>query len=464
MKYFLFPILVFAILTAAYPAAAADFSVNITQPETIYAGNTTNFSVLVTNGGINDWFSIAAIGTYSSWIAIGDQSIYVPYGSSASSALRLEPVSDAMPNNYEYSIIVSRASDKDNKIEKSVFANVLQSSSVIIKDSSLSCTDCKPGDMVTVSVSIRNIGSKQLNNMKIVFTLGDKTKTMSASSIDSGIVKAFSTDFSIDNVAAPGQYNIEAKVMQDTSVLAKKSMSFNIPSIPIVKTVKNISSSIFGNYITLVSTNYGNAAQTSEIKSNVLNAWYSVYSGTKPSSTGDAYSWAVSIAPSESVTIIYSEIFWPVPFAAVILVFIGAYYYMVLSSLSIRKKIIRHTGEISVSLDVRSGLRPIDNAVVRDIIPKEFELLNKFESIKPVIRKIHSGTEVVWRLGRLKSREERILHYRIKAVSDFRAVRLHPAELNGKRGDKIVSRISNYVLLHGETKELAKRIRVVVGK
>lgn len=463
MKYFLFLMLVFS-LFAAYPASAADFSINVTQPETIYAGNITNFSVLVTNSGINDWFSIAAIGTYSSWIAIGEQNIYVPSGSSASSTLQIEPVSDAMPNKYEYSIIVSRASDNSKNVEKNIFVNVLQSSSVIIKDSSLSCTECKPGDMVTASASIKNIGSKQLNNMKVVFTFGDRTKVMPVASIDSGTVKAFSTDFFIDQTAAPGQYKIEAKVMQDTSVLAKKYIIFNIPSIPIIKTVKNVSSSIFGNYITLVSTNEGNAAQTAKIESRVLNAWYSVFSGAKPSSVGDVYTWAVPIAPSESVTISYSEIFWPVPLAAVMFVFIGAYYYIILSSLSIRKRIIHHSKEISVSLDVRSGLRPIDNAVVRDVVPKEFEVLGKFESIKPVIRKVAHGTELVWRLGRLKSREERILHYKIKAVSSFGTKRLHPAELNGKRGDKLVSRASNFVSLHEEPKEPSKTIKVTVAE
>ncbi len=463
MKYFLLPLLAFSLLTA-YPAIATDFSVNVTEPETIYAGNITNFSVQVTNSGINDWFSIAAIGTYSSWIMIGDQNIYVPSGESASSTLRIEPVPDAMPNKYEYSIIVSRASDSSSKLEKDVFVNVLQSSSVIIKDSSLSCTECNPGDMITASASIKNIGSRQLNNMKVVFTFGDRTKVMPVSSIDSGTVKAFSTDFSVDQMAAPGQYKIEAKVMQDTSVLAKKNIVFNIPSIPIVKTVKNITSSIFGNYVMLVSTNEGNAAQTAEIKSDVLNAWYSVYSGAKPSSAGNVYTWSVPIAPSESVTISYSEIFWPVPLIVVIFAFAGAYYYIILSSLSIRKRLIYHSKEISVSLDVRSGLRPIDNAVVRDVVPKEFEVLGRFESIKPVIRKVAHGTELVWRLGRLKSREERILHYKIKAVSDFRTVRLHPAELNGKRADKLVSRTSNFVSLHEEPKEPSRTIKVTVAE
>ncbi|MFZ3078010.1 MAG: hypothetical protein WA139_06150 [Candidatus Aenigmatarchaeota archaeon] len=465
MKHLLLIAIILSVFVSAN-AAAADFSVNVTEPDTLYAGNITNFSVIITNTGADDWFSVSAIGTYSSWISIGKQSVFIPSGSSASSELLVSPIADALQNKYEYSVIVSRASDS-SKVEKEIFVNVLQSNAIIVTDSSLSCGECKPGETVTASITLRNSGSKPLGNLKLVLTLGDRTKIISISSLDFGVLKEFTSEFILDSNAAPGQYAVDAKVMQDTSVLVQKSMKFAIPSLPDIRTVKNVSTSIFGNYVTLVSTNYGNAAQPSEIKTNVLSAWYSVYSGAKPSSiSGSEYGWDVSLAPKESVTMTYSEIFWPVPLAFVILVFIGAYYYVVISSLSIRKKIMhgRDAKDMSISLDVRSGLRPIENAVVRDTVPKEFEVSEKFESIKPVVRKTQSGTELVWRLGKLKSMEERILHYRIKAVSQFGTKRLHPAELNGKRGEKIVSRLSNYVALHEEPKEPARSIRVVVGE
>ncbi len=463
MKQLLFFASVFAILAFPALAAAADFSVNITQPATIYAGNTTNFSAIITNSGASDWFSIAALGTYSSWISVSQQNVFVPSGTAVSSALSVTPVPDAYQNKYEYSLIVSRASNSA-KVETDFFVDVLQSNSVIIKSLSLSCSSCKPGEMVTVTASIKNIGSSPLVNMKVVLSFGDRTKVMPVTSLDFGTTKDFSTDFSIDQTAAPGQYSLDARIVQDTATLAEKSAQFSVPSMPDIRTEKNVSSSIFGNYMTLVSTNYGNDAQTSEIKSDVLNAWYSVYSGTNPSSAGPEYSWVVSLAPKESVTIAYSEIFWPVPITSVILVFIGTYYYIVISSFSIRKQVMQRSSgrETSISLHVKSGLRPIDNAVVRDVVPKEFAVAGIFESIKPVVRKVPSGTELVWRLGRLKSREERILHYKVKSVSDFVSSRLRPAELNGKRGENLISRLSNYVVIHGKPKAPSSRISVVV--
>jgi hypothetical protein len=463
MKQILFFASVLAILAFPALAAAADFSVSVTQPATIYAGNTSDFSAIITNSGADDWFSIAALGTYSSWIAVSQQNVFVTSGSSVSSPLSVTPVPDAYQNKYEYSLIVSRASNSA-KVESDFFVDVLQSNSVIIKELSLSCSSCKPGEIATVTASIKNIGSRPLTNMKVVFSFGDRTKVMPVASLDFGTTKDFSTDFSIDQTAAPGQYSIDARIVQDMAVLAEKSAQFSVPSMPDIRTEKNVSSSIFGNYIALVSTNYGNDAQTSEIKSDVLNAWYSVYSGVNPSSSGPEYGWVVTLAPKESVTIAYSEIFWPAPIASVIFVFIGVYYYIVISSLSIRKQVMQRPSgkETSISLHVRSGLRPIDNAVVRDVVPKEFAMSGIFESIKPVVRKVPSGTELVWRLGRLKSREERILHYKIKSVSDFVSSRLHPAELNGKRGESLVTRLSNYVVLRGEPKEPSSRISVVV--
>ncbi len=463
MRQILFFLAAFALL-ASPSLAAGDFNVSVSEPAAVYAGNSTSFSVTVKNSGAGDWFSIAAIGTYSSWINIKEQNIFVPSGSEASSVLMASPVADAYQNKYEYSIIVSRASDSAS-VEKSVFVSVLQSKSIIIKDSSLSCTACNPGDMVTASVSLKNIGSRAANNMKLVFAFGDRTKVMPVTSIDYGSVKDFSTDFSLDPLAAPGSYNIDVKLTQDTSVLAQKTLQFSVVPVQDIRTAKNVTSSIFGNNIILTSKNYGNALQSSEITSGVLGAWYSVYSGAKPSSVkGSDYGWQVSLAPNESVTITYSEIFWPVPLLLAMLAFAGAYYYVIISSLSIRKLVMQRPSgkETSISLHVRSGLRPIDNAVVRDTVPKEFAIAGVFESIKPVVRKVPSGTELVWRLGRLKSNEERILHYKIKAVSDFMSSRLHPAELNGKRGSGLITRLSNYTVLHGEPKQPSSRMSVVV--
>ncbi len=459
---------VLAMLAAASAfAAAADFSVDVTQPVTLYAGNSTNFSATISNNGADDWFSIAAIGTYTSWVSVSKQGLFIPSGSNASFSISISPPADAFPNNYRYTMIVSRAGNGAMQ-QKEFFVNVLQSSAVIISGSSLSCSACNPGDSVTVSVALKNIGSRALSNMKLVFSFGDRTKTMSVSSLDFGAEKAFSTDFSLDPLAAPGDYNMDVKLVQDTSVLVRKSLPFKVPLISNIKTARNVSSSIFGNYITLVSTNYGNAPKTADISSQVLNAWYSLYSGPQPSSAGAEYAWTVSLAPGESLTMNYSEIFWPVPLLLVMLAFIGAYYYISATSLSLRKRIMRghilsEGNEASVSLEVRSGLRAIDNVVVRDFVPKQFSVSERFETIKPVIRKTPSGTELVWRLGRLKSREVRVLHYRMKAVSAFDSVRLQPADLNGRRGNNLVTRTSGFVVLHGAS-EPAKRIKVVVGK
>lgn len=467
MRYLFILFAVLAGLVSA-PIAAADFSVSTSQPETIYAGNTTSFSATITNSGADDWFSIAVLGTYPSWVAVDKQNVFIRSGSSASITVQVTPAPDALPNNYQYSIIISRAGSKES-VEKQVLVNVLQANPVIISESSLSCNVCRPSESVTVSVTLKNIGYRSLTNTKLVFTIGERTKTIPVTSLDFGVAKSFSTDFYIEPMAAPGEYKIDVKLLQDTLTLVKKTISFSVPSVSEVKTSKNISSSIFGNSIILTSKNEGNAPKTAEIKSEVLSAWYSVYSGPKPSSvSGSTYSWAVSLAPNETIIMAYSEIFWPIPLLLVALVFIASYYYVAAMSLSIRKHIIRKLpisegGEVSVSLDIKSGFSPIENVIVRDIVPKEFVIVGKFETIKPVVRKIPTGTELVWRLGRLKSKEERVLHYKIKALTS-KTVRLHTAELNGKRGNKPVSRTSNFLVLYGKESKPQKMIKVVIQK
>ena len=46
------------------------------------------------------------------------------------------------------------------------------------------------------------------------------------------------------------------------------------------------------------------------------------------------------------------------------------------------------------------------------------QVIQKFDTLKPVIRKTAEGTELSWKLDSLKTAEERVINYRIKPTVD----------------------------------------------
>ena len=65
-------------------------------------------------------------------------------------------------------------------------------------------------------------------------------------------------------------------------------------------------------------------------------------------------------------------------------------------------------------------------------------------------RKTTQGTELVWKLGRLKAHEQRMLHYKIKAVKPVKRMNLPSASVTAKYFDKIIIKGSNYVAVYSK--------------
>ena len=81
------------------------------------------------------------------------------------------------------------------------------------------------------------------------------------------------------------------------------------------------------------------------------------------------------------------------------------------------KKFATVTGakEIQIMLEVRNRTRHIlKDAVVRDYLPASAQVIDRFDTLRPIVRKTLGGTELSWKFETLKPHEERIITYRIK--------------------------------------------------
>ena len=75
--------------------------------------------------------------------------------------------------------------------------------------------------------------------------------------------------------------------------------------------------------------------------------------------------------------------------------------------------------ELKIMLSVRNqGRRTIKNVIVKDTIPPLARVIKEFDTLTPEIKIKSSGTELIWKLEKIRPREERLLTYKIKPLID----------------------------------------------
>jgi hypothetical protein len=181
------------------------------------------------------------------------------------------------------------------------------------------------------------------------------------------------------------------------------------------------------------------------------------------------YFWRTSLQPNESISVSYSEIYWPT--YVLIIAVVGAlmFVYWQSTAFTFSKNIIGKTRfksgkDISVSLNLKSRRKGIDRVAIRDVVPSNFSIVSKFETVKPLIRKIANGVELIWKLGGLNPNEERVLHYTIRPDAEFsKKVNLPSALAKATNEKGLTLKHSNKVSLYPE-KETTKIVTVKVAQ
>jgi hypothetical protein len=447
-------------------AFAQDFSISIEpsdlQHHDFFASHTEYITLTINNPMPEDWFNIIVFGFPQEWVFAKEFSLKVPSHGSNSVLIEVSPPRDAIPDEKEYLVKVTRRSTW-SILEETMRINVKQVTSAILKDISLSCETCS--DEIIVSGDVYNVGSKLLTNLAVVAKLSNQQKTFPIDRLGVLESKDFALSFSLDDMS-PGDYDIDFNLVNDVGMsFYKETKSFNIPPVENIVYDKDVSTTPFGSTVTVTATNTGNVVSEADLESVSPQGWY--YFMTGPTPTGmmlGNYYWKVSLAPDETKSITYSEIYWPTYVLIISAVLIAVFIYWQSTALVFSKRLIRKPGkEVSVSLHLRSKKKGVSNVVVKDTIPSEFSIVSKFESVKPLIRKVANGVELHWKLGKLTPHEERVLHYTLKPARElFNKVKLPSAKARGVRRKAPIYKRSNRVSIH--PKKRAKSFVTVAVK
>jgi hypothetical protein len=469
MKKLLFSILVSSLLLFQF-AFAADFTVKFDKDQTypFYATKTDYLYMTINNPTLEDgWFQATIWGSNPDWITIENSPLMIPAMSSGIVNMKVNPSRYARPEIYQYFYKVTRLAKSDDIIDDKILVNVVQVTSAIMKDISLSCKSCL--DSVDVSGNVVNFVARSLD-LSVVLKYGDRQKTLNLGKVTSNGEVDFKTTLDLGGMN-PGDYKLDISLVDDTGkVQYTESASFKVPVVDNIVYSKKVSSTPFGSSITVTASNRGNVVSNVDLKSVSPQSWYSVISGPNPSGmmTG-YYVWTKSLNPKDSITLNYSEIYWPTYVLIIAMVGIFLVIYWQSSAFTFNKVImgkstIRSGKDISISLHLRSKRKGIDKVAIRDIIPADFSIVSNFETVKPLIRKVTEGVELIWKLGGLNPNEERVLHYTIRPNMELsRNINLPAALAKAASGKSMTVKRSNRVLLT-HAKEPVKLVPVRVAK
>ncbi|MFH1474001.1 MAG: hypothetical protein ABIE55_03845 [Candidatus Aenigmatarchaeota archaeon] len=433
-------------------AFAQDFNI-VVEPSDLshydfFASHTAYITVTINNPMPEDWFSIIVFGFPNEWVVAKESLVKIPSYSSKTVLLEVKPARDAIPQEKEYLLKITRPST-GSVLEQAMRINIKQVTSAIIRDISLSCETCS--DEVIVSGDALNVGSKSLTNLAVIVKVANQQKTFPINRLGVLESKDFALSFSLDGLS-PEEYDVDFNLVNDVGMsFYKETKTLNIPSFENVIYDEEVSTTPFGSSVTVTATNTGNVVAEADLQSVSTEGWHYFISGPTP--TGmmlGSYFWKVSLAPNESRSITYSEIYWPTYVLIISAVMIAVFIYWQSTALVFSKRLIRKSGkEVSVSLHLKSKKRGVGNVVVKDSVPADFSIVSKFESVKPLIRKVASGVELHWKLGSLSPHEERVLHYTLKPARElFKDVKLPSAKAKGVRRKAPIYKRSNRVSIH----------------
>jgi len=224
-----------------------------------------------------------------------------------------------------------------------------------------------------------------------------------------------------------GTYSVYAAT--DEGTLAE---SFEIKPVHDIKETVESSTTLFYKEFVISITNKGNTEENDySITKTIVPEGDSVTAFiTQPTSRSDAdegqkCSFTIeSILRGETKLIVYRMEFWPsytkAAAAIILIILLSTYYYIRISKPRIRKRVItKVNGEHMVVLEIKGPkLRNLKDVTVKDVVSPIGEVLNTElgHHIRPVVRRTENGTELIWKLGTMIKREERVMAYKIRTA------------------------------------------------
>jgi hypothetical protein len=441
------PFIIFLFLNEC--SAAEEVGLHLsTKILTAYTGELVSAEITVKNNqAFTDTFSLSIFPPYYQGIIPSLEKYSLTLGPYESQTLKIyfEIPECAEEASNSFTITVTSRKNENVSDSKSLILETIRKFGVCIYEAKLNKQKLNPGETLIIEVVLKNPSeslSQPLNlqtnvllNKEMIKRFDDYIET-----IEGKTTKIVTHNFEISKYQTPGFYTVEI-LLKDKfgSTVNRKELQFNVATInatsepnylPIVKTVKT---GLLVQTVEISVKNEGNVPTTSLYISEAIPTFMKVFFFPKKEPDLEevkdnriVYSWLVPpLNPGSVYTITYEISTWNAVLIAIVLIVIVVYSFASIFSISIEKKHraigpITKDREITIMLEVRNRTRhEIKDVIVRDFVPGIATVVEKFDTLRPTLRKIANGTEIVWKINSLAPGDERILTYRIKPIVDI---------------------------------------------
>ncbi len=415
-------LLVFAYIIIAAPglAAALPQPVDIsTEPASITTKPNTIavFNLTITNNlGQDDEFLIRTYGSRIEWKIPGDVLLEVANGKSKTTELVF--YTGERECSHSYSIRVLSKSVPGMNRSARIKLEVSRPPEIMITSLDASAE----GKTLSISAGLESSVKKVFD---VDFSLKDSegiiVSTFTVSEEFDG-EKSVGESISLEGLP-PGSYTLEASVGEDS-----ESVEVPISTVSDVEETVITTPNMLYDEIMITVYNKGNVVEDHEVSYVLPDGDYLTGFLTQPDEChevdgGKECTFSVTgLSPADSREIIFRMEYWPSYtrlIAAILVLFAaGTVYFRRFGKPRIRKSYIsKGKDSHHVIIEIKAPNKNLGNVVVRDwVSPLAHVAKDGFKHAKPVVRRSEAGTELIWKLGDILAKEERILSYKIKTV------------------------------------------------
>lgn len=339
-----------------------------------------------------------------------------------------------------FTVTASSILNPNLQANNSVKVTTLRRFPVCISKVSLSNDTLIPGDTLTVTTEINNPSDVAATPFDLIIMIMNSSDqqvfapmTNHLDIIQAQSNKLITNSFTIPQSIGYGRFNVQLTLKNiQTSELSTQTVAFVVQQFENPVAQKNVKLGLLTQDVFLTARNDGNSvvnASTTESIPIFMKTFVSfINSPDSEQTVGNnvVYTWLFyNLQPGEERTVEYQINLWQIVLLGVILIIAVAYAFTYVFTIRIVKNHhlfgpVAETKEISITLEVKNRTRHVIHDVyVRDFLPSFATVVDKFDTLKPMLRKAAGGTEIIWKFDSLGSMDERVLRYRIRPTMEI---------------------------------------------
>ena len=456
-------VIVFILILLAISSVSAVVIDFVQVPETLYTLEKSEIRFTIKNdGNKKDTYYIGIWPT--NWVILEKYFVILNPGDSETLKFFVEPPIDTNIGNVIFTVS-ARSTDTSDYGYKDVVLNIRRRTGTYISQIKLNQEILNPGDTMVIQPLVVNLDKTQSKTIVVVTKIFKDEKLINLLEeevlIQPSSTKTISFPFEIKNTYEYGNYNIQV-FLTDVygSPIHSKTASFIIRKYDDFRENKKVEYGFLESTFIINVTNKGNIPNASYIVTETMPkiSKYFFYPDKQPDSYQEnensiTYNWKIEgVDPERTVTIQYKLRFINVAILTFLTLLLISLIITIFHKPTLMKKYassIKPDKETLITLHVKNNsIREIENIIVKDTIPSVFSIIKEFDTLKPEIKTTQTGTVLVWKIDKLKPKEDRVLTYRIKSVVNIEGnAKLPKAYFSYKLGKTIVHKIAEKIVL-----------------